>query len=979
MRPRIDLRFRPSLILFIDETGSCICKELQSILHFTGFDPVLRQSVALLLVNSVSKRATRVDLSGVSSAEMVQPHRDADKQAQQDWHDLGAFIDRALRDVQDNRRIQRIIEAGYPIPNTRTQIFIVGDAHSPQLARLLDIVYRRLDRRGFTTLVCYVINAFSLQQITAPTAVVSPSENIDAIEEPGGPDPLFTAERNLPGFCYIYEDMLNYPAPLFVSEEESHYATAEALFTFIATGLTTEPFFETHMQIGTTFGTYENVGTLSTSLIAFPRTNVLEFCSARLGIILMEQWHQDLRNQHTSVSEQHKLQNRARALAQDTRSWIKDSEPRSLVNSNKKHTSLGEGADITEELLCPTLHILQREASLLKKEEVTLDEVTLIEQQRLHQNQRRMHRDLQEETEKLFLLFWPEDINREYRRQKRRFANWIKLVLERGNRAVEAWNEWEKRATRAWDSAAERINTETRALIDYLWSKDQNGFDMATVYVSELDDQIASLFNDLSHWRVEHEESYQQFLTAVERIAQDGAWVVRDDASSILDGQAAQAHPTMKGQHVAANQDDDITTDADPTDDTGNILGVTPTPTRSSSQHLPEREEQIVQNLEQRILWYQRRIPSVATQIVVAIPFILALVLSALAWIPHTILYITLASLSATILVGYMHWVFRLRYSQRVEECKEDLLIFYRRYYAYLCECKEDCLRRNALVPLRTRVQAIHERLFNLQQFVQQARKTLDKESQRVQDELFDRPAGLRDIFVANGERLQRENTNTLADFASQISRLRTREPKEEWHRSSAHLKRQLIQSFRQQSESLMEMSDEALLKQIRTFATDVISPYLRGPHVELQNALDKRDIWMEAIERVENPLYQAQVGIKEPQFLFIGGRDFDIGRGLPYIPVHAYPVRVSDTHEWVLMAAFFRGGQPTTINPDILFPEKSSLVDDDEIDLADDADDDEINHSDHMSNDELDSSDDVSNDETNNFDNISDDENLSW
>ncbi len=124
-----------------------------------------------------------------------------------------------------------------------------------------------------------------------------------------------------------------------------------------------------------------------------------------------------------------------------------------------------------------------------------------------------------------------------------------------------------------------------------------------------------------------------------------------------------------------------------------------------------------------------------------------------------------------------------------------------------------------------------------------------------------------------------------------------------------------------------MEMSDEQTLEQIRAFATSVTSAYLKGPHVELQNALDKPDIWMEALDRVKNPLYQAQVGIKEPQFLFICGRDFDISRGLPYIPAHAHPVSISDTHEWVLLAAFFHGGLPTTINPEILFPEKSSLA----------------------------------------------------
>lgn len=913
MRPHIDLRFRPSLVLFIDETGALICEQLRSIMHFTGFDPVLCESVALLLVDSASQSATRVDLGKTPS----------DDQTEQEKETLSALIESALRDVQDDLHIQHITAAGYPMPNTRTQIFIVGDAHSPELARVLETVYNRLLKAGLTTLVCYVINAFRQRQITG-SLTDSLLEDAEEPEEPDGLD--FAIERNLPGFCYLYEDKLNYPTPAFVSKQASYYATAEAIFALIATSLTTEPFFATQMQIGAPLGRYENVGSLSTSLIVFPRISILEFCSARLGIILMEQWHQDLRNQHTSNDELDRLQERARRRVEDIREWIKDSARRPLTDSLKKHTNLRQEENAEDALLCPTLHILLR-VTPPQKGDIITDEVSQAEQQRQDYHQHRMYRNLQEETEKLFLLFWPDDINEEYRQRRRRFANWTRLVLQRGNRAVQAWNDWDKRATRAWNRAADRINTEIKEFIDYLWSRDQNGFDVATIYVNELDEQIASLYNDLSNWRVEHEESYQQFLTLFELMAENGAWAT---PNTLLNGPAgnatAQAHPTMRG----VNQDSSTATDGTSAGNAGNILGINPTPTQSASLHLPAREERIVQNLEQRITWHQDRIPAIPTQIVVAIPFILALVLSFFAlfpWIPRTALDITIASVLASILIGSIHWMFRLRYILRVEECKEDLLIFYRRYYAHRCELSEDKLRRNVLGPLRRKVQAINERLNNLQQFVQEARQTLDEQARRVQEELFNSPAGLRDIFVANGERLQRIQRNTLADFAAQISKLRIKEPLEEWHRSAANLKRQLIQNFRQQSESLMEMSDEETLEQIRAFASNVTSPYLKGPLVELQTALDKPDIWMEALERAENPLYQAQVGTKEPKFSFICGRDFDIDRGVPYIPNDAYPVRISDTQEWVLLAAFFRGGLPTTINPDILFPEKSALT----------------------------------------------------
>jgi hypothetical protein len=184
-------------------------------------------------------------------------------------------------------------------------------------------------------------------------------------------------------------------------------------------------------------------------------------------------------------------------------------------------------------------------------------------------------------------------------------------------------------------------------------------------------------------------------------------------------------------------------------------------------------------------------------------------------------------------------------------------------------------------------------------------------------------PTGQRDIFIANGERLQREGKNTLESFAGQISQKRVKEPVEEWHQSSADMKRQLILQFRQQAQSLMEMSDEDAQAQIRRFVTDITRAYFKGPLVELQYALDKENIWREARDRVETPLYRIDIGKTTREFFFVCGRAWDVNKGLRYLPNDARHVRTSDVHDWILLATFFQGGLPETINPDILFPEK--------------------------------------------------------
>ncbi len=915
MRPRIDLRFRPSLIIFINETGSRIREQLQSIVHFTSFDPVLCQSVALLDVDTTSWNATPVPL-GSSFADANAPHEEGV---------LDQLIERCLKDVQDNRRIQSIIEAGYPIPNPRTQIFIVGDAHSPELAKVLEVVHKRLSKSGFATLVCYVINAFRLRQISG--ALTSDSSFLDAEQAFSTYDrQAYWARRDVPNFCYLYEDMLTYPAPSFVTEQVSHYATSEALFALIAAGLTTEPFFEEQMRLNAPFTAYENVGSLSTSLIVFPRANVLDFCSARLAVALMEQWRQDLRNQNITEEKRQQLRKKARDAVDDIYRWIRDDQERPWANGPRKKVGVGELATTLEPLCWPGLDILQRDSVLLRDEPFA-PALSLPEHQVLYRDQNRVLRALDEENETLFKLFWSRSIDSEYRRQRRRFANWTKLVLQRGNRAVDAYKEWDKRASEAWNAAALRINAELKSAIDQLWSSDQNGFDMATTYVDELDDRLAKLADRQSRWREEHEEDYRQFLASFEHIA-DGEWVVLDDEAAIINGPpgggAGQASPTMGNVSTNTNPAASSTTSTD----VGGIIGAT-APTRPPShQHLPAHEERLTQRLEQRVTWYQNRIPSLPTQIVIAIPFILALVLTILAFaspfhLQRTTLNIAIITIIVTLLVGCAHWYFNQLHRQRVKEVREDLLTFYRRYYAHRCEQREDTLRLVVLGPLRRKIQAIRERLDAIDDFIQQTRDEFEQQASQAQRELFDGPAGSRDIFIANGERLQRDNKNTLEEFAGQVSKLRVKEPLEEWLLSCSVLKRELILILRRQRESLMEMSDGDAQRQIREFAVNVTRPYLKGPFVDLQYALDKRDTWSGALGRVENPLYQAQVGVKEPQFLFVCGREQDVSKGTPFIPAQAHPVRISDTHEWVLLAAFFRGGLPTTVNAEILFPER--------------------------------------------------------
>ncbi|HTK12123.1 MAG TPA: hypothetical protein VL485_33435 [Ktedonobacteraceae bacterium] len=911
MRPRIDLRFRPSLIIFIDETGSQICEQLKLIARFTDFDPVLCQSVALLQVDSQTGQATPVPL-GEEFADERTPKQEGP---------LEQIFEKALRDVQNRRRLQNIHDAGYPVPNPRTQIFLVGDAHSPELAKIHATVRHRLRRNRLGTLVCYVVNSYHMRQRSGPLG----AGEVD-VTLPLDNNAAYWIDRQVPNFCFLYEDLLAYPAPAFVNQEDSHYATAEGIFALLATSLTTEPFFEEQMRTGIPFhGYYESVGTLSTSLIAFPRNHVLEYCSARLGIALMEQWRHDLREQQITNDVRKNLQNNAIEAVRDIGQWIRDSQERPLANTEEEVSSKGKEA-IPEPLRWPNLNILRSESRTQPGDPSTPVIASNMPAIPIH-DQRRLHHNLEAATEDLFALFSSQDIEKSYHELKQRFASWTKLVLQRGNMAVEAYKEWDRAATQAWTTAGNRVNAEIKARINYLWANDENGIEMASVYVQELDDQLRRLINAQSRWREIHDAEYKQFLAVYERIA-EGPWIVPEGTTSILNDPSGPGGgpATPKMGNVSLNSQTTVSGDANTGIVGGDGDGTPPSPV-TSHQHLPPHEEQLAQQLEQRVTWYQNRIPPIATQTVVAFPFILALILTALVWLPVTLFSIALASAATTLLIGIAHFSFFQHHQKKVKLAKEELLNFYRRYYAHRSETREDRLRLLVTGPLRRDVLAIRERLDNMQNFINQTRDTFDADTRRAEQELFQSPASARDIFVANSERLQQSQHNTLEDFAGQITKLRMKEPVEEWHRNSPDLKRHMIQMFRQGNQSILSIDETEAQDLIRTFATDVTRAYFHGPLVELQYALDKRDTWREALDRVENPLYQAEVGIREPQFIFVCGQERDVTKGTSYIPAHAHPVRISDKHEWVLLVAFFRGGLPTTINPEVLFPTEDDLI----------------------------------------------------
>lgn len=912
----INLRFRPSLVVFVNEEGQQICEHLRQIVQLTCFDEILHEGIALVQVTAREERdpggqAGEVHVR-IERAERVPIGRGAapEEPSPRDATDLHNVISASIDRIQADALLSEISRERYPVPETRPQIYIVGSARCRALREIHHMLQQEVRRRFFATEICYILDAFD--QPGQGDVLVA-----DDLALPKQSDPYWLRE-DVPNFCFFYEKYLAFPNPRTVTREESHYAAAESLFALISTGITPEPRFENFVQPPPRLTMYTNVGSMNTTLLIFPREAALTFASARLGSTLLEQWLSDLNRELLPEKQRRTLQGRARQDVVALEDWLEERECRPGANeearavSRRRELEPGRGRNNW-----PTLHVLREEHPAIPARTLTQQQETL--------------RDLEDQSVALFRLFHFREIEHEVRRYRRRPDIWVRLVEQRGRRAVEAYYEWNQIASAAWEAAGARAQSAAQYEIDTLWSNRQHGihgFEMARTYVDAFDERLVTLHDHMQRLRVSHQQNYIESLEHFEQVS-EGEWLgqtgITDAAGDT--GAPAQASPQMSRPAATFA----------PVGAGGGGSGVA-SAGAAGHQHLSLREVQLVDRLERRILWLQDQLPSIPTQIATSLPFLLALVLAWGALYPQGgALMLVALTVGVGLLLGLANWIFWRRYWKKVREARKDLLRFYVRHFAHRCEVREDALRLLVTTPLRRRVMGLRERLDDIASFIGSVRTRLDTIAQRTQHDLFDTPSGARDIYVANGERLQRRSRNTLEDLAHQVTQQRENRPLEPWHRSLLEIRENLIEAFRTERPSILEMNEDDACTRIETFVRGVTRGYLHGTLDDIQRALANSAIWSEARDRACSPLYQAVVGMRQPQLFFVCGQapllaplSADQMRGKSrtqmHWPVDAIPVYISDHHDWVLFAAFFSGGTPPALDSEILFPPKRRI-----------------------------------------------------
>lgn len=891
MGEQVKLHFRPSLIIFVGEAGRHIREQFGARGLLANLDKPLRQSVALLQVTVDGNETDLVDGEVQLYAEPfpIAEAAEVDDDMPTKKGLLQDVIYRALLSVQLDRRRLAIMKAGYAMPDPRTQIQIVGAANDDDarwLARILLIVREQVNRNHFNTTVSYFLNVYNpITRDFSPTL----KKSFDSPE-------LKWDDYELPNFSYLYQHIATYPTTVFANIHETQYATAEALLALTSTGVTLSTLFENEMRQNVYLEDYSfNVGTLSTSMIMFPRTAASSFCSARLSYDLMGKWHEDLNRSVMSESVRKKMQNDARNAVTDVEKWMGEHEERFFAPDSNS----------------PSLRILIQPNHP--------------QEERVRHRQSELHSTLEGRTKQLFNHLTFGSVMHEFRERRNKKEEWVDIADKRGGQAVERYRRWDEAARNAWDAATLRIGDEVKRTVDELWPSTENGFELARIYVDEYFNSLQRLAEHVTKLKTEHQTFYEEDQERFAKLTEEG---VGQDSSNIQGDDvqpAGRARPTMGYQGSDSSAKSDISFSGGQGGDTSSA-GIPVAQASAIPGHLPEREDRVVRKLKQRANWKQRQVPAVAA--LGANGFVLWLTTTFLVTGIATPLHIEPLILFAInsgflLLVLVSSALYALQRYQEVQVAREELLTFYRRWYVSNCEKREDLQRYKIMRTLQGRVGNMRRRLNAMSDFLLMMQEHAQQESVAVQNQLFNSPAGSRDIFVVNGERLQKEGLHTLESLFEQVTQLRINQHKRDWHRTLDEMKNKLIEEFRSIPESFVEASEDVVQQKLDRFTASVVDAYLTGTLVDISTALNKQNIWDDVLELVGKPYYHTTIGIRDPQLRFVCGSQQDLNKSSAFLPTDTITVQTKNP-EWLLLGAFFRGGGPDALDASKLFPIKS-------------------------------------------------------
>ena len=454
----VRLQFRPSILIFVGESGRNIYQHLTSLLAVLPQD--LHGGVGLLAVAERGSYARTLPLRDADEDALTQG------ESQAEAGPLAELLAAMLRRVQSDREIRAIQQRGYAVPVPQTQIFIAGHTTSPAFPLVLEAVTAELRRSRITTQICYVLS-----------------------DVPHDTDSLPSWKRHLLGdtgqmpevnFSFLYEEMGQ--RGTFHSQAETEYAAAEALFALVATSIEAAPIVhQTTQKTLTTTDVDQRLGSLGTSLIAFPRAAAERYCTDLLGAELMRGWTETIGGKGDEALRREQRE-RAERDGEAIYRHLSDREERPLAGGS-----------------------LQPDLAFLREQ---------------HESQLRQ---LQQRTEELFTAFAYDAVADEHERHAPG-ESWTTLAGRREGNAILAFHVWEQAARTAWLAAATDIERRIGAAVNELWLREESGVRRALAYVERLDEGFDLLRERLVMWRADHRQEYEREVAELDRLSR-GPWV----------------------------------------------------------------------------------------------------------------------------------------------------------------------------------------------------------------------------------------------------------------------------------------------------------------------------------------------------------------------------------------------------------------------------------------------------------------------
>lgn len=850
MDAAIPLQFRPTIIIFVGvpgevtgnqganvggarqqrRKGNSAASSLKSVYeHFcdlAALEPVVQRGIGVLTIRENDTNATERTPGQAPGTPTP----------------LDTLLDKVLHGVQGFRRVREIEGAGYPVYARHPQVYIVGCIDSKKVSEVAACVNELLGEERALVLLSYVL-------IDKPAAPGQRSTSSTRLSPPWMKD-LSPRGDSFPlvNFCYIYQKK-GQPL-LYMEDQDIQYAAAEALFGFLATGISAAPVFTAATAPSLTITSAdERIGSLGTSLIVFPRTHVESYCIGMHGAELANDWVKAI---HLSRGEREALKQEVRDRAEEDAKQINDQ-----LSDNAPRPGFAERP-------WPSLAFLPES---LPKEQ------------------------LREETARIFRAlteFKPQSTDQTNDEAKAAFCDWTDSVEKIWRRDV-----------------ADALERRVSERVDEIGLHGVRGLAAARMYSELLAAALGNVHAHFGDLRKKHRQSYELPLQILKERGK-GPWTPRREISDNRAG-STQGPPATAGNSTAPGRG--ATPPAVTTGDSVQAQqqgkpGSMPDREREIVENLRKR----IEWLQVRV---PTAATLVVVCAMATIPLIwLLLTLIPATWVSRPslsgVVVAGSASLSAAGAWFYRNWSIR-----RARVALEDLSRAYCLYYAYQCEQQEDTLRTEVLEALIQRVNEVCLRITNLEEDLREIAEALRKSSENTAADLFGSTRSFRDVFVGNKEILSK-NGYSLADMNQAIVDLRQAVQREEWHQTAGRIHEHLGPFLIEQDCSLTGITRDKLNEFIQQYARMIVAPYLDGELSDIAAALrsNGKAILKNALENAQ-VLYLPYHNIPELGY-YICGTDGQ-RRALPEdaLPPNT-TLACTSSPDWLLLACFWTGGART-------------------------------------------------------------------